>query len=111
MRRTIAEQLTGAGWTEILNNSLTAENYYENLTQYPAVDCVHLLNPLSQDLNVMRQTLLFGGLESIAHNINRRNPDAAFYEFGNVYFRDPSKESSTEMPLAPYSEKAVWHYG
>ncbi len=114
LRRIIAEQLTGAGWTEILNNSLTAENYYENLTQYPAVDCVHLLNPLSQDLNVMRQTLLFGGLESIAHNINRRNPDAAFYEFGNVYFRDPSKESSTEMPLAPYSEKsrlALWMTG
>ena len=114
LRRTIAEQLTGAGWTEILNNSLTAEAYYENLTQYLAADCVHLMNPLSQDLNVMRQTLLFGGLESIAHNINRRNPDAAFYEFGNVYFRDPSKESTAESPLAPYSEKSrlgLWMTG
>lgn len=106
LRRTIAEQLSGAGWNEILNNSLTAEGYYTDLTNYPADHCVHLLNPLSQDLNVMRQTLLFGGLESIAHNINRRNPDTAFYEFGNVYFRDPSKISTKEAPLSPFSEGA-----
>lgn len=114
LRRTVAEQLTGAGWSEILNNSLTAAGYYEDLAQYPSANCVYLLNPLSQDLNVMRQTLLFGGLETIAHNINRRNPDAAFYEFGNVYFRDPAKESTPEAPLAPYSEKsrlALWMAG
>lgn len=106
LRRTIAEQLTGAGWNEILNNSLTAESYYENLAAYPASACVRLLNPLSQDLNVMRQTLLFGGLESIEHNINRKSPDLAFYEFGNVYFCDPTKASTTDAPLAPYREGA-----
>lgn len=106
LRRTIAEQLTGAGWNEILNNSLTAESYYEGLAEYPASKCVHLLNPLSQDLNVMRQTLLFGGLESVEHNINRRSADLAFYEFGNVYSLDPAKGSTTDAPLAPYAEGA-----
>ncbi len=106
LRRVVAEQLTGAGWNEILNNSLTAESYYNNLTEYPADHCVRLLNPLSQDLSVMRQTLLFGGLESVAHNINRRSADLAFYEFGNVYFRNPEKESTAEAPLAPYREGA-----
>ncbi len=106
LRRTVAEQLTGAGWNEILNNSLTAEGYYAELPDFPAANCVKLLNPLSQDLNVLRQTMLFGGLESIAHNINRRCPDTAFYEFGNVYFLDPAKTSTDEAPLAPYSESA-----
>jgi len=114
LRRVIAGQLTGAGWNEILNNSLTVEGYYNELTDFPAANCVQLLNPLSKDLNVMRQTLLFGGLESIAHNINRRNPDLAFYEFGNVYFLNPEKESTAEAPLAPYSEGArlgLWMTG
>ncbi len=104
LRRTVAEQLTGAGWNEILNNSLTAENYYAELGTLPASHCIHLLNPLSQDLNVLRQTLLFGGLETIAHNSNRRNPDMSLYEFGNVYFLNPDKESTADAPLAPYSE-------
>jgi len=114
LRRTVAEQLTGAGWNEILNNSLTAESYYAALTDFPASHSVRLLNPLSQDLCLLRQTLLFGGLESIAHNINRRNPDLAFYEFGNVYFLNPEKESTKEAPLAPYSESArlgLWMTG
>lgn len=114
LRRTVSEQLTGAGWNEILNNSLTAEGYYTDLPDYPADNAVHLLNPLSQDLNVMRQTLLFGGLESIAHNINRRSADLAFYEFGNVYFYNPAKESTAEHPLAPFKEGArlaLWMVG
>ncbi|MDE6121150.1 MAG: phenylalanine--tRNA ligase subunit beta, partial [Muribaculaceae bacterium] len=114
LRRTISEQLCGAGWNEILNNSLTAEAYYAELGDYPLADCVRLLNPLSQDLNVMRQTLLFGGLETIAHNINRRNADLALYEFGNVYFFNSAKESTAEHPLAPYREgerMALWLTG
>lgn len=106
LMKTIAEQLTAEGFNEILNNSLTAESYYEGLTEMPADRCVKLLNPLSQDLNVMRQTLLFGGLESIAHNVNRRSEDLMFYEFGNVYSRDPQKQPTVEQPLAPYSEGA-----
>lgn len=106
LTRLISNQLTGAGFHEILNNSLTAEAYYADLKAYPADHCVKLLNPLSNDLNVMRQTLLFGGLESIAHNVNRRADSLAFYEFGNVYSMRPDVESTAEAPLAPYSEGA-----
>ena len=73
-----------------------------------------LLNPLSTDLNVMRQTLLFGGLESIAHNVNRKAEDLAFYEFGNIYTLNPAAESTADSPLAPYSEGsrlALWLTG
>ena len=106
LRHIVADNLSGAGWQEILNNSLTAKAYYEGLTTYPADHCIELLNPLSQDLNVMRQTLLFGGLESLAHNVNRRSPDLAFYEFGNVYRLNPDATSSDEQPLKPFSEHA-----
>ena len=104
LRRLISEQLTSAGFNEILNNSLTARAYYDDLKVYPADGCVTLLNPLSQDLNVMRRTLLFGGLESLGHNINRKNKDLAFYEFGNVYDYNADKPSTDERPLAPYSQ-------
>ncbi len=106
LQRTISGQLTAEGFNEILNNSLTAEKYYAPLESYPATHCVKLLNPLSQDLNVMRQTLLFGGLETIMHNANRKMPDLLLYEFGNVYFFNPGVESSIEKPLAPYTEGA-----
>lgn len=114
LQNLISEQLTAIGFNEILNNSLTAEGYYTDLTAYPANHCVKLLNPLSTDLNVMRQTLLFGGLESIAHNVNRKAVDLAFYEFGNVYCLNPEAESTAEAPLAPYSESshlALWLTG
>ena len=106
LRRTVSDMLTGAGWSEILNNSLAAEAYYAEPSELAAKCCVKLLNPLSIDLNVMRQTLLFGGLETIAHNTNRRSPDCAFYEFGNVYFLDPEKTPTKEAPLAPYTERS-----
>ena len=114
LRRTIANQLTAMGFDEILNNSLTAEAYYADIAEYPADHCVKLLNPLSQDLNVMRQTLLFGGLESMAHNVNRKASDLAMYEFGNVYFRNPQAEITEQKPLAPFSEGsrlALWMTG
>ncbi len=114
LRRMVSEQLTAAGFHEILNNSLTAERYYAESATYPAANSVKLLNPLSQDLNVMRQTLLFGGLESLAHNINRRAKDLAMYEFGNVYHLNPEAEITGERPLAPFSEHAslaLWMTG
>lgn len=114
LRELISNQLTAVGFNEILNNSLSAESYYEGLSQYPAANCVKLLNPLSNDLNVMRQTLLFGGLESLSHNINRRSSDLMMYEFGNVYNFNPEAESTAESPLAPYSENeklALWLTG
>ena len=106
LAKTVSEQLTAVGFNEILNNSLTAASYYEGLTIYPADHCVRLLNPLSQDLNVMRQTLLFGGLESIAHNVNRRAEDLLFYEFGNVYLSLAPNVHSLHIQKA-----RVWHCG
>ena len=103
LQKLFSEQLTACGFNEIMNNSLTAEGYYEDLTSYPKANCVKLMNPLSNDLNVMRQTLLFGGLESIAHNINRRMANLKMYEFGNVYQFDPEADAS-EKVLAQYSE-------
>ena len=106
MRRMVSNCLTGAGWHEILNNSLTAKAYYEGSEAFPADGCIELMNPLSQDLNVLRRTLLFGGLESLAHNINRRSADLAMYEFGNVYSRRPDQQPDDSQPLRPYSEHA-----
>ena len=114
LQKMISEQLTAQGFNEILNNSLTAEAYYADLKTYPAANCVRLLNPLSNDLNVMRQSLIFGGLESIAHNVNRRLSDLMMYEFGNVYFCNPEAQSTDEAPLAPFSEAsrlAIWLTG
>ena len=104
LRNLISEQLTACGFNEILNNSLSAERYYAENQAYPVENCVRLLNPLSNDLSVMRQTLLFGGLESVAYNVNRRSADLMMYEFGNVYSFNPQAESTDEKPLAPYSE-------
>jgi phenylalanyl-tRNA synthetase beta chain len=113
LQNLIAEQLTASGFNEILNNSLTKAAYYENLETYKAENCVKLLNPLSNDLNVMRQSLLFAGLESIAYNSNRKNQDLKFYEFGNCYFYNATNKNG-EDALAPYSENfmlGIWITG
>lgn len=114
LQQRVSDRLTGEGFMEILNNSLSAASYYENSEQMPLSRCVKVMNPLSGDLSVMRQTLLFGGLESIAHNINRKAENLRFYEFGNVYHRDADKESTQEKPLAPFHESmelALWLTG
>lgn len=113
LRELVSNQLTATGFNEILNNSLTAESYYEGLTDDRHVP-VKLLNPLSNDLNVMRMSLLFGGLEVIEHNVNRRDADLMLYEFGKIYSRDPQAESTAENPIAPYTENerlALWLTG
>ncbi len=104
LEQLVSEQLTAQGFVEILNNSLSSRNYYADSERYPLESCVQLLNPLSLELSVMRRTLLFGGLESLAHNINRKNSDLRMYEFGKVYERIPGAESTLESPLAPYKE-------
>ena len=99
----VSEQLVGEGFNEILNNSLTKAAYYgENDS------LVHIMNPLSSDLNVMRQTLLFGGLESIQHNVNRKRQNLRFFEFGNVYTFDPAKQNDDD-PMQAYREQ--YHCG
>lgn len=114
LQNIVSEQLTAEGYREIVNNSLTAVSYYEGNPVYPADHAVRLMNPLSNDLALLRKTLLYGGLETIAHNANRKNPDLALYEFGNVYHLDPAKESTAESPLAPFSEEmhlGIWLTG
>ncbi|MGL4331492.1 MAG: phenylalanine--tRNA ligase subunit beta, partial [Bacteroidales bacterium] len=106
LQNLVAEQLTGCGFNEIMNNSLTKQAYYTDLTTYPEANCVKLLNPLSADLNVMRQTLLFGGLDSIAYNRNRRNGDIMFYEFGNCYSFH-AENAKEDKGLSPYSERSM----
>ena len=112
LRRRISEQLTAQGFYEILNNSLTKVSYYEPLEQMPLAQCVKIMNPLSSDLGVMRQTLLFGGLESIARNANRKNSDLRLYEFGNCYHykaNPAAREHNPENSLIEYSEEP--HFG
>ena len=104
----VSEQLVGEGFNEILNNSLTKGAYYGE-----SDTLVRIMNPLSSDLNVMRQTLLFGGLESILHNVNRKRQNLRFFEFGNVYTFDPEKQNDDD-PMLAYKEQyhaALWVTG
>ena len=108
LQQLVAEQLVGCGFNEILNNSLTKAAYYDGNETFKPENLVNLMNPLSNDLNVMRQTLLFGGLESIAHNANRKNADLRFFEYGNCYYYNKEKKDA-EKVLACYSED--YHLG
>ena len=108
LQNLVSERLIGCGFNEILNNSLTASAYYDELQSFKSENLVRLMNPLSNDLNVMRQTLLFGGMESIVRNTNRKNADLKFFEFGNCYSYDASKKNP-DIALSPYNEK--YHLG
>ena len=98
LQNLVSEQLVGAGFNEILNNSLQRGAYYDGLESYKSENLVRLLNPLSTDLNVLRQTLLFGGLESISRNVNRRRGDIQFFEFGNCYYFNAERKSDVIIP-------------
>ncbi|MDI9545028.1 MAG: phenylalanine--tRNA ligase subunit beta [Bacteroidota bacterium] len=103
LQQIVSEQLTASGFNEVINNSLVSSAHYEGLSTFPPKACVRLLNPLSKDLNVMRQSLLFGGLQNLSYNINRKNPDLRLYEFGNCYqYRDEKKAAGNN--LAAYDE-------
>ncbi|MGM9674008.1 MAG: phenylalanine--tRNA ligase subunit beta [Bacteroidaceae bacterium] len=98
LQNLVGEQLVGAGFNEILNNSLQRGAYYEGLQSFPPERLVRVMNALSQDLNAMRQTLLFGGLETIARNTNHRNADLRLFEFGNCYHFDAARKSDAIIP-------------
>ncbi len=100
LQNLIGEQLVGFGFSEILNNSLTKTSYYDGMETYKPQNLVRLINPLSADLGVMRQTLLFGGLECIIHNTNRQMPDLRFFEYGNCYCYDVSKKSPETVTVS-----------
>lgn len=112
LQNLVSESLTAQGFNEIMSNSLTRLSYYDQLESFKADNCVKLFNPLSTDLNGMRQTLLFGGLEAIARNSNYRNADLRLYEFGNVYFYEGSKTYNN--PVKNYNEEehiGIWVTG
>lgn len=115
LQQMASDMLTARGFVEILNNSLSALSYYEDNEVYPVETTVRLLNPLSQDLCTMRRTLLYGGLESISHNVNRKASDLRMYEFGNVYTYDAAKaEAKPGKALAGFSESnrlGIWLTG
>jgi len=113
LQNLISEQLTGYGFSEILNNSLTSGVYYEPLNTFPKSQCVLLANPQSVELDVMRQTLLFGGLESILFNRNHKNPDLHLYEFGNVYsyHADKQQENNKFAAIREEFRLALWLTG
>lgn len=94
LKNKISDLLMGNGFVEMWSNSLSKESYYEGKD-----NTVKILNALSIDLNTMRQTLLFGGLEAIVHNANRQNPNLRLFEFGRGYFYNSSKDG-----LKKYSE-------
>ena len=95
IRNAISNFLAANGFVETMNNSLTKEDYYTGLRTFPAERCVRIVNPLSSDLNVMRQTLLLGGLEVVAYNLNRQMSSMKLFEYGSVYQRLPEKDGTT----------------
>lgn len=99
----ISDYLSSNGFNEIMSNSLTKSTYYERLKSYKTESLVKLNNPISSDLDVMRQTLVFGGLEAISYNSKRQMPDLRFYELGNCYYYN--KDKTGEDPLNKYSEE------
>ncbi len=103
IKEKIADFLSANDFNEIMCNSLTKAEYYENLEYLPKNKTVRIVNPLSQDLNALRQDLLFGGLETIAYNTNRKNAVLKLYEFGNTYSIDSVKD--TDNPLKKYKEQ------
>ena len=105
VRNVISDFLAANGFTEIMNNSLTKSEYYSHLKTFPEEKCVRILNPLSSDLNVMRQTLLPGGLEVIAYNINRQMTSLKTFEYGSVYSLRPGMDGKT---LESYDEHTCY---
>ena len=113
LEQAVSDMLTARGFTEIMNNSLSSRGYYSGNEKFSEEHGVNIMNPLSGDLGVMRQTLLYGGLESIAHNINRKSTDLLMYEFGNIYQYEPDK-ADAEKPLKAYMERhalGIWVTG
>jgi len=100
----ISDYLASISFSEIMNNSLTKEDYYKDNADFAMQECVRLLNPLSKDLALMRRTLLYGGLETVAYNINRKTTNINIFEFGSVYSKNP-QEQSNSMVTKRYGEE------
>ena len=101
VRNYISNFLAANGFNETMNNSLTKSAYYAGLETFPEERCVRIVNPLSADLNVLRQTLILNGLEVVAYNVNRQIGTLKTFEYGSVYQRLPETDGKT---LASYEE-------
>ena len=101
LKNAVSDYLTNNGFSEIMNNSLTKSEYYDDNADFDPKRNVVILNPLSKELNVMRQTLLYSGLECIARNINYKIKDQKLYEFGRSYQKSENSENSecSELPV------------
>jgi phenylalanyl-tRNA synthetase beta chain len=97
----VSDYLAANGFHEIMNNSLTRSAYYTGNQDYPLDHCVKMMNPISRDLDVMRQALFFGVMESVVYNLNRKKTDLKMFEFGRVY----STRSTKADPLQGYHEE------
>lgn len=107
LQNIVSNFLSSNGYYEVMHNSLTKESYYKELKELAYEDCVKLVNPLSNDLGVMRRTLLFGMLENLIYNINRQKANLKIYEFGKSYFM--TKHDHENHPVEKYSERE--HFG
>ena len=106
VRKTVSDLLADRGFIEIMNNSLTKGEYYDKLKTFPAENLVHIVNPLSSDLNVMRQTLILNALEVVARNINHQNNNLRLFEIGNCYsFRPKADADNPAAELKSYREE------
>lgn len=101
----VADLLSANGFSEIMCNSLNPSAWYEQNSDFDKKQLVILANPLSSDLNAMRQSLLYGGLNSVIWNINRQSHDLKLYEFGYCYFFDGNRDENPKA--ANYTEKAA----
>lgn len=104
IQKEISIFLAANGFYEIMNNSLTKSAYTKELDSFDENHNLKIMNPLSSDLDVMRQSLMFGGLESIARNQSFKSFDMKFFEFGNIYFYNGENKQTEEKPLNPYNE-------
>ncbi len=105
LKNAVSDYLTDNGFSEIMNNSLTKSEYYDENPDFPADRCIPIINPLSKELNVMRQTLLYSGLECIARNINFRILDQKLYEFGRSYLKNSEYSDNSDYSEIPVTKR------
>ena len=103
LKNIVSDYLTDNGFNEIMNNSLTKSVYYDENPDFPAERCIAILNPLSKELNVMRQTLLYSGLECLVYNMNHKIFNQKIYEFGRSYVKnDVVTEAGADIPVTKH---------
>jgi phenylalanyl-tRNA synthetase beta chain len=104
MQTTISKYLADNGFFEVMNNSLTKAEYAQRFDFLDERETVKLLNPLSSELNAMRQSLLFCGLENVSRNVNNKTADLRLFEFGKTYRLNPQSVVGDDVTVR-YQER------